>query len=219
MTALPAQRCRIVVATIKRIQKVRLFHLLFFLGFVSEKKSALAKSARDLLEEYFLSHDTDEALICINELDSPGWLHRMVVISVSMACASGSLPDRKLVVKLLAKMHQERLVDSSTLVQGFAELLEDLPSLLMDTPVASSVIGFCMASLLISKVLSNEDISGLALDQYEKESVLAVMGFFYDELVDSQKTELWKLDLSKIEPDAEKRQKALKKTAHACKNL
>lgn len=166
-----------------------------------------------------MSYDADEALICINELDSPGWLHRMVVISVSMACASGSLPDRKLVVKLLAKMHKERLVDSSTLMQGFGELLEDLPSLMMDTPVASAVIGFCLASLVVSNVLSNDDIAGIAMDRYEKEAMVAVMGFFYDELVESQKLECWKVDLAKIEPDAEKRKKALKKTVHACKNL
>lgn len=166
-----------------------------------------------------MSYDTDEALICINELDSPGWLHRMVVISVSMACASGALPERKLVIKLLAKMHKEKLLDSTQLMQGFAELLEDLPSLMMDTPVASAVIGFCLASLLLSNVLSSDDIGAISLERYETEAILSVLGYFYDELVDADRLELWKIDVAKLEPDNEKRKRALRKTVHACKNL
>ncbi len=142
----------------------------------------------------------------------------MVVISVNMACASGSLSDRKLVVKLLLKMYQGKLIDSGQLMQGFSELFEDLPSLMTDTPIASAVIGYCLASLMVAKILTSDDISGIALDTYDKEALVSVMGFFYDELVEAGKAEVyWKVDLAKIEPDAEKRKKALKKTVHACK--
>ncbi len=179
---------------------------------------ALEKSARELLDEYFSSYDADEACACISELDSPGWLHRMVVITVMIACNSGSVPDRKLVVKLLCVMRKENLVDNQQLMRGFQDLLEDLPSLVTDTPVAAAVLGYCLGALLSEGVLTTDDLAPIDFAQYDKTAVVSTLGFMYDHLVDSGKEKLlWTVALDKIEPDAENRKRALKKTVHAIK--
>jgi hypothetical protein len=90
---------------------------------------------------------------------------------------------------------------------------------MMDTPVASSVIGFCLASLLVSKVLSNADIDGVSFHSFDKDAILGVLGFFYDECVELKREDVWCIDLKKIEPDDEKRKKALRKTIHAVNKL
>ncbi len=179
---------------------------------------ALEKSARELLEEYFSSYDADEACACISELDSPGWLHRMVVISVMFACNSGSVPDRKLVVKLLTTMHKENLVDNQQLMRGFQDLLEDLPSIMTDTPVAASVLGYCLGALLSNGPLTPEDLSAIDFSQYDKDGLVTTLGFVYDELVESGKEKLlWSIKLEQIEPNAEKRKAALRKCKHGVK--
>ena len=181
--------------------------------------SALESSAKDALEEYFLSYDAEEAIICISELDSPGWLHRVVYIAVSITFTSA--PKRKLAVSLLQKMMKEKMLDHALMMRGFEDLMIDMPALIEDCPNAPVGIGQSLGALVASKALSAENVQTIdfeKLTEADASAMVLMAGSLYDALVDAECQALFagfKLDLTQMLPDASKRQKALSRTVHA----
>lgn len=188
----------------------------------------LEASAKELLEEFLLSYDADEACECIRELDSPGWLHRVIVIAVLLACERGSANERRLMVKLVVQLHKDGLVDASVVMRAFEELIDDLAQLVTDTPTAPAVIGYCLGGVVAAAVLDKGDLGSLAMSLKRcahggaSSAVVSLLGFVYDALVEgsdpARGLELWRqsgLTLTEMEPNAQVRAAALAKCIHA----
>ena len=175
-----------------------------------------------------MSYDDDEACVCIKELDSPGFLHRVVALAVSMAIEKGSMNERKLVAKLLQKLYQMELIDNQQLAIGLEDLVEDLPTLTVDSPIAPAVVGYCIACCYASKCLVADDICAMEAicrkmaKSGDGDVAVSFLAFLYDTLFETSKDceKLWedaKLpnSLDSFQNDQQILTKLLSKTNHA----
>lgn len=186
----------------------------------------LESNTRDLLEEYLLSYDAAEACECVRELDSPGWLHRVVVLAVMLSCERGTINERRLVAKLVTQMFKDGLVDTQQLLRAVEELTDDLGQLSMDTPTAPATIGNFIGTMVAQNLLTGADVGGLHMSFVRlasggaSDAVVGLLGHLFDALVEKDPEvglKQWKeagLVLSKYEPNIEVRERLLSK----CKN-
>jgi len=71
-----------------------------------------------LLEEYLASGDQEEAMACVQELNSPQYSPE-VVFKVIMLAIEKKEREREDMAKLLAFLHSRNVITADNLVQGF----------------------------------------------------------------------------------------------------
>lgn len=172
-----------------------------------EDTQHLERAAGDLLDEYFVSFDADEACECIRELDSPGWMHRLVVIAVGRASQKASPSDRKLVAELVKHLCKASLLDAAQALRALEELIDDLVSMSMDFPLAASVVGYVACAMLVSRCLTPAEVGGcvserlVKLNEDDNAAATLLIGALFDALVEATNeasaAEIWeKLHIS-----------------------
>ncbi|CAM9340282.1 unnamed protein product [Ascophyllum nodosum] len=92
-----------------------------------------------LLVEYLLSRQLDEAAACVKELDCNLFHHEIVKRGVKTAL-DGTDDDRTAMSSLLAYLNSNEIISDGQILKGFNRLYEILPDLVLDTPSAPSLV-------------------------------------------------------------------------------
>lgn len=92
-----------------------------------------------LLQEYLLSGELEEAVRCIAELRAPLFAHEVVKRAVIHALDKPS--EKQLQIsKLLTHLNKEELLSIAQAEMGFQRLHTALPDLTLDSPNAAAVL-------------------------------------------------------------------------------
>lgn len=92
-----------------------------------------------LLDEYLLSRQLDEAAQCIKELNCQHFHHEVVKRAVQHALDK-SESDCTAMSRLLSFLHSTEVISSAQMELGFDRLLEALPDLCLDAPTAGKLL-------------------------------------------------------------------------------
>ncbi|CAN0381768.1 unnamed protein product [Ectocarpus sp. 12 AP-2014] len=92
-----------------------------------------------LLVEYLLSRQQDEAAACVKELDCRLFHHEIVKRAVKTALDKTD-DDRTAMSSLLAYLNKNEVISDEQSKKGFDRLHEILPDLVLDTPAAPSLL-------------------------------------------------------------------------------
>ncbi|CAM9461756.1 unnamed protein product [Heterosigma akashiwo] len=93
-----------------------------------------------LLEEYLLSRQLEEATQCVKELDSPFFSHEIVKRAVKLSL--DKTEDDQVAMSLLLKhLHSNEMISSQQVTKGFERVHEVIADLVLDTPNAADIIG------------------------------------------------------------------------------
>ena len=96
-------------------------------------------SIDQILQEYLLSSDVNEALRCFAELKVPLYFHEVVKRAVINAM-DRTAEEQVTMSALLAALSRAELLSSQQAVKGFNRLYHMLPDLALDTPAAVQVL-------------------------------------------------------------------------------
>jgi translation initiation factor 4G len=122
-------------------------------AFSEEKLKQLDNDAEMLLEEYILSYDEVEAGECIKELKAPEFHYKVVSKAVAKAVERKE-EQRKLISKLLFQLHTEHnILSAEAIAQGFADVLQTIEEVDVDSPKASSYLGNLIGQAVLDEIL------------------------------------------------------------------
>jgi len=115
-----------------------------------------------ILQEYLLSRDSDEAVRCISELNAPLFLHEVTKRAVSNAMDKPE-EEQVLMSHLLDRLHKSEVLSAQQAEKGYNRLHCILPDLVLDTPNASTVLaGFVKRAKDCGLLLSTYEPAGAA---------------------------------------------------------
>lgn len=100
-----------------------------------EELQVMKRLVRDAIEEFFMSHDVEECLRCIQELHAMYFMHEFVKKTVEIAM-DGDAKRRQLAVALLKEAVKRDVVTHHQLVLGLSRLEKSLDQLQLDVPHA-----------------------------------------------------------------------------------
>ena len=92
-----------------------------------------------LLEEYLISADLEEAVHCVEELQAPHFHHEVVKRAVRHVIDK-STDQRELIIGLLVRLSEDGLLSIDQVEKGFDKLYSMLPDMSLDTPNAETVL-------------------------------------------------------------------------------
>ncbi|KAG9134995.1 hypothetical protein Leryth_023087, partial [Lithospermum erythrorhizon] len=123
-------------------------------------KSRTVEDVKDrinnLLTEYVVSGDKNEAFRCIKELTVPFFHHEIVKRAVIMAMEQRQSENR--ILALLKKAAEEGLINTSQISKGFGRIIDNVDDLSLDIPNAKEIL-----QSLISKAASEGWLSASSL--------------------------------------------------------
>jgi len=97
-----------------------------------------------LLMEYLLSTDLDEAVRCLKQLNALQFFHEVVKRALVMA-VDKSIDEQKSISRLIAHLATTNLLTTTQAVKGFRRVIDTLPDISLDAPHAKDVIdGFVL---------------------------------------------------------------------------
>jgi len=99
----------------------------------------LKKAIDDLLQEYLLSRQLDEASRCIKELNAPLFHHEVVKRAITQALDKPE-DQRQAMSSLLAFLVAEDIVSSKQCAMGFRRVFSNIEDLSLDTPSAPVLV-------------------------------------------------------------------------------
>jgi len=105
-----------------------------------------------LLGEYLLSTDQEEAARCIKQLNAPLFYHEVVKRSVVQVMDKPK-EAQEAMVQLLCFLVERDLLTKQQAVKGFTRLHDLLPDLLLDAPDAARVLAFVTNQAVVEGVL------------------------------------------------------------------
>jgi hypothetical protein len=117
---------------------------------VEEMKVALDQ----ILLEYILSSDIDEAIRCLKEMNEPQFYHEVVKRAVTLSLEKTE-EQRKLVADLFAELSEIQVLTYAQAEKGFNRLYEALPDLSLDTPNAKQILEMFTQRAIQDKVVSS----------------------------------------------------------------
>ncbi|KAL1503562.1 hypothetical protein AB1Y20_012040 [Prymnesium parvum] len=101
--------------------------------------ATLKHSIAELVREYFVAGELEEAVRCIVELEAPFFLHevvkRLVVLSLDYAHAKQHLARQ-----LISRLYTQSILSSEQLALGLKRLVQALPDLRLDNPKVAEVL-------------------------------------------------------------------------------
>ena len=92
-----------------------------------------------LLAEYLVSGDPDEASRCIKELNAPEFFHEIVKRAVSLVVDKDEGPQQ-VISNLLIALTEKDLLTQAQLIKGFKRLYDRLDDMVLDAPKAPTVL-------------------------------------------------------------------------------
>jgi len=101
----------------------------------------LKESMDQLLKEYLLSRELDEAACCVQEINEPLFHHELVKRGIRAAAETGDDEDVAAMWALLEFLVKNSITSEGQLAKGFARSQENLDDLKLDVPGASVVFG------------------------------------------------------------------------------
>lgn len=119
---------------------------------VSLYPAALSKKAESLLKEYLSVVDLKEAMLCVEELQSPDF-HPQVVERAILMGLQGQERDRELIRNLLEYLYSRRVVSGRDVGAGIMLVVEPLDDLAIDIPIAPRYIGDLIGTFSLSGVV------------------------------------------------------------------
>eukprot|EP00326_Haptolina_ericina_P010173 CAMPEP_0181223624 /NCGR_PEP_ID=MMETSP1096-20121128/30649_1 /TAXON_ID=156174 ORGANISM="Chrysochromulina ericina, Strain CCMP281" /NCGR_SAMPLE_ID=MMETSP1096 /ASSEMBLY_ACC=CAM_ASM_000453 /LENGTH=529 /DNA_ID=CAMNT_0023316565 /DNA_START=8 /DNA_END=1597 /DNA_ORIENTATION=+ len=101
--------------------------------------ATLKHSVSELVREYLVGGDLNEAVRCLVELNAPSFYHEVVKRLVVLSLDHNST-EQQLARRLVGRLYGDRLLTEEQLLLGCKRLLEALPDLRLDNPKASEVL-------------------------------------------------------------------------------
>jgi translation initiation factor 4G len=139
----------------------------------------LMKKAESLLKEYLSIMDLGEALLCLQELKSPGFYPEFVRLAISTALDMRE-KEWGLMLKLLVHLQEKGAISSLDLRRGVLLVVEGMEDMAMDAPLAPKGFGGMLAGLVLSGAVELGLIQEVAVkleDEFLQKDVLkAVVG-------------------------------------------
>jgi len=115
----------------------------------------LKESMDQLLKEYLLSRELDEAACCVQEINEPLFHHELVKRGVRAAAESGDTEDVAAMWALFEFLVKNSITTEGQLAKGFERAKENLDDLALDVPGASVVfarfVGMAVAAGMLPK--------------------------------------------------------------------
>jgi len=101
----------------------------------------LKESMDQLLKEYLLSRELDEAACCVQEINEPLFHHELIKRGIRAAAETGDDDDVAAMWALLEFLVKNSITSEGQLAKGFDRSKENLDDLKLDVPGASVVFG------------------------------------------------------------------------------
>jgi programmed cell death protein 4 len=92
-----------------------------------------------LLSEYLVSSDLEEAARCIKELNAPEFLHEIVKRSITHVVDMGQ-EQQQAMCNLLIFLIEKDMLTQAQAVKGFKRLFDRVDDLVLDSPNARQVL-------------------------------------------------------------------------------
>lgn len=105
-----------------------------------------------LLAEFVLSRDADEASRCLKELNAPLFYHEIVKRAVVHVLGKQK-EEQDLMIDLLSYLVERDQLTKQQAVKGFTRLHDLLPDLILDVPVAPTVLAYMTNEAVANNVL------------------------------------------------------------------
>jgi programmed cell death protein 4 len=105
-----------------------------------------------VINEYLLSSDLDEAIRCLKEMNSIQFFHEIVKRAIVLSMDKTSL-QRKAISELFHDLSEIQLLTNSQAEKGFNRLYESLNDLILDTPHAKEILEEFTKQAIIDQVL------------------------------------------------------------------
>ncbi|KAJ7560639.1 hypothetical protein O6H91_04G138100 [Diphasiastrum complanatum] len=118
----------------------------------AQQATDLQKKSESLLLEYFAVADLGEALLCVQELQSPEYHPKFAQLALLLGFEKHDR-ERELVLKLLKHLHSQSVFSNEQVRAGIFLVGEQLEDLAMDTPLAPKQLGEVVAGLILSGAL------------------------------------------------------------------
>jgi len=109
----------------------------------------LTRKSVSLVKEYLDIEDLNEALLCVQELNSPRFRPEFVRLAITTAMDMRE-KECSLVLKLLAHLQSEMVISSLDLKEGVLRVLKGLVDIAIDSPLAPKLLGGLLAGLVLS---------------------------------------------------------------------
>ncbi|KAI3428363.1 hypothetical protein D9Q98_006743 [Chlorella vulgaris] len=124
-----------------------------------DERQSLGKS---LFSDYLSSPDLDEAVGTAQELEAPGFQHKLVQIGLEKAFDAMTEKEQLSLVDLLAALAARGVLAADDLKQGTAALLEQLEDLALDIPSAPRLLGRLLGAAAAGGLLGLDWVAGAA---------------------------------------------------------
>jgi programmed cell death protein 4 len=109
--------------------------------------SALKEVIDQLIEEYFLSRELDEAARCVREMEAPHFHHELVKRGVKMAMEKDGLDHNEggvsaldAIAALFSFLVKNAIVSEFQVAKGVGRLHKFLPDMKLDVPAAPAML-------------------------------------------------------------------------------
>lgn len=106
-----------------------------------------------LLQEYLDTRDKEEALSCMRELGSEDYYPKVITQAVQLALDKKE-DEREALFHLLRHFFKHSLMSSAQFEKGFDEVLDALPDLRLDAPLAPKYVGHFLGTGILDEYLS-----------------------------------------------------------------
>lgn len=100
----------------------------------------LTRQMAILLQEYLLSRDLEEAQRSIKELEVPHFHHELIYEAIVMMLEALSEPTEEAICALFKSLDDTCLVTPEQMEQGFRRVYEDMTDIVLDIPLAYSIL-------------------------------------------------------------------------------
>jgi programmed cell death protein 4 len=107
-----------------------------------------------VISEYLLSSDLDEAIRCLKEMNSSQFFHEIVKRAIVLSMDKTNL-QRKAISDLFHELSEIQLLTINQCEKGFNRLYESLNDLILDTPHAKEILEEFTKQAIADKVLSS----------------------------------------------------------------
>jgi len=100
----------------------------------------LVRQMNLLLQEFLSSGDVKEATKCLLELEVPHFHHELVYEAILMALESLNTQVEESMCKLLKSLSDAIIITPEMMEQGFCRVFDDMPDIILDVPLATTVL-------------------------------------------------------------------------------
>lgn len=109
-----------------------------------------------LLQEYISSSDLREATRCLVDLEVPHFHHELVYEAIIMVLEAMSTPVEEAMCKLLKSLSGAIIITPGMMERGFLRVFEDMPDIVLDVPLAGTILERFVALCEKEKVITDE---------------------------------------------------------------